>query len=764
MVKKLELTQVTYTGNTVSENMFGGNALHTRNTNDGVLVDQYAVAIDSLGIRSLRYPAGQVNQTYADGLLIKGRLPQHLVNFMEQAKANNTKVVIVTPTIIEKFDSDELAKFAKLLMVEFGDHIEAFEIGNEYWSHINESQYGNIADKSVMAIDKALSALDMDADIWIQMSNASGEFSNFKNDNQGWIDRTISSNIAIISEISQEARSIVSGVVEHYYYKRNDQYLSEANDPTNFIDLDFDIWKSYLGWDISLNITEWNIKSSNLYQLGMRAASTLIAQFGYMMEMEVDTSYVWPPQHNTTNDLAGTGQVIIDSETGVVLNSIGGAIYSMMSKQLVGLEHVMTSVTDSGSSIVNHFYADDDRAVVYIASRSEAEEQVIFSLGELFPAARLTSATLLGYDKNSSNGKHYSSAAQGYVNSDYVMINGEKYYLNEHDVRAEVSQLSILDAEPRSEFEFSLQPYQVIQLTYSLTSAKDIYGTSGSDTIVGTSLNEVIYGKSGADTLSGEGGDDRLFGSDGDDDLNGGAGNDILIGGRGNDKLEGGLGNDLLHVEHDDILIDGGPGFDIADFSSSQIGLEIYSSHLFADTAVGRIQNMEEIHGTEFSDAISFISGVVEVHGGGGDDKIWKLGDPGSSVYGGDGDDLIKLSDDTIGYGGRGNDTIFSSEGDEVIYAGSGDDFIILRTGNDEVTTGAGRDTIWINSWSDPTRVLIHDFEIGKDSLFLFGIHDLQDGLSFREYAHQEGPNLLIDNEIHWVIELKDIELGDFFL
>ncbi|MEO0407177.1 MAG: calcium-binding protein [Cyanobacteria bacterium P01_A01_bin.135] len=93
-----------------------------------------------------------------------------------------------------------------------------------------------------------------------------------------------------------------------------------------------------------------------------------------------------------------------------------------------------------------------------------------------------------------------------------------------------------------------------------------IDGTSGEDTLEGSTHNDTInglggddslYGGDGNDDMFGSAGDDRLFGQDGADSLNGGLGYDTLIGADGNDTLIGGTGSDLLiGGQGDDQLID----------------------------------------------------------------------------------------------------------------------------------------------------------------------------------------------------------------
>jgi Ca2+-binding RTX toxin-like protein len=78
-------------------------------------------------------------------------------------------------------------------------------------------------------------------------------------------------------------------------------------------------------------------------------------------------------------------------------------------------------------------------------------------------------------------------------------------------------------------------------------------GTSGSDGLIGSILN---------DTITGGAGNDLLVGLTGDDILDGGADNDVLDGGIGDDTLLGGEGNDRLVLTAGDDVAIGGKGND----------------------------------------------------------------------------------------------------------------------------------------------------------------------------------------------------------
>ncbi|MEI7934832.1 MAG: Ig-like domain-containing protein, partial [Chlorobiaceae bacterium] len=101
--------------------------------------------------------------------------------------------------------------------------------------------------------------------------------------------------------------------------------------------------------------------------------------------------------------------------------------------------------------------------------------------------------------------------------------------------------------------------------------SKVLVWTTGNDTLIGYTANEVLSGGDGNDSIEGRGGNDVLDGGIGNDTLNGGAGNDLVTGGSGNnvlygdagdDTLVGGTGNDTLSGQSGNDLLIGGAGDD----------------------------------------------------------------------------------------------------------------------------------------------------------------------------------------------------------
>lgn len=686
----VSISQIEFSNREVIHELFGGNIVYSANTNVGTPDDGFVLAHSELGIGSLRYPAGQSDQVYREGILENGQLPQHVVNFMDWAVESNTLVVIVTPTHPPVFDPAEIQTFVTLLMQHYSDQIEAFEVGNEHWNSMGETQYGEMADASIIAIQSGIGTLD-GPEIWVQMANAAGAVTDFGPDYGGWLERLDASNQAIIAELSPEAKDAIDGVAEHYYYKSQSVAVEDQTANTNYIKIEHDLWEREFQRDLSLNITEWNVKSTNGTQLGIKAASTLLAQFQYLLELEVDTAYVWPPQHNTKNDLAGSMGAVFDVESGIVINNVLGAMFDTISSSLLGLSSLDLELQTNVEDIVTYAFGDANSYVIYLSSRSDEVTEFSFDF-EHWSDMQLTSGLQIGYDVDTSDGVYFRSVEEGWVEAEFTYVNGEKYYLNEHDVGAKITTLDTL--KYNDEISLKLNPFEVVELTFSKTNSTPelITATAGDDTlstgssagyVSGQAGNDEIQGGTGGDVLFGDGGFDTIYGADGNDTINGGDHADSLIGGRGDDVLVGGDGFDWIH---------GGDGYD-------QIWGGGTADRLFGDD------------GDDWIDAGASIGSTVDAsYGGAGNDTL--LGNTGFDlIYGGTGDDLIDgghqadnlygdLGNDTL-QGDDGLDRLFGGEGDDRLYGGDGSDGHFGQSGNDTMWGGEGADRFFGGTGND---------------------------------------------------------------
>lgn len=104
--------------------------------------------------------------------------------------------------------------------------------------------------------------------------------------------------------------------------------------------------------------------------------------------------------------------------------------------------------------------------------------------------------------------------------------------------------------------------------TFTVENFDNVFGTPGSDILIGDAQGNARQGRPGNDTIRVENGDDVIGGGEGADSILGGFGSDILEGNAGKDFVSGNQGNDrlggndkLLGGQGNDILL-GGNGND----------------------------------------------------------------------------------------------------------------------------------------------------------------------------------------------------------
>jgi Ca2+-binding RTX toxin-like protein len=266
-----------------------------------------------------------------------------------------------------------------------------------------------------------------------------------------------------------------------------------------------------------------------------------------------------------------------------------------------------------------------------------------------------------------------------------------------------------------------------------------IFGGFGRDILEGGDGEDHLYGGFGNDRIVGNKGDDRMFGGWGNDLLvwNNGDGSDLMHGGSGydlvqvnfdtdlvnddlrnkdvaefsatdqgvrfarielNDQAERGLfqldiretealetnfgGGDDTAVIKGDVLeeivldLDGGDGVDTLDLSQAAAAVPV---DLAAGTVGGsKVENFENVIGTEFDDNIAGDEQDNVISGLGGVDTI----------FGGAGDDsLVANKGNDFVYGGKGNDALVWNNGDgsDLLDGGDGDDLVQVNFNTDLV-------------------------------------------------------------------------------
>ncbi|MDP3611395.1 MAG: calcium-binding protein, partial [Rubrivivax sp.] len=174
-----------------------------------------------------------------------------------------------------------------------------------------------------------------------------------------------------------------------------------------------------------------------------------------------------------------------------------------------------------------------------------------------------------------------------------------------------------------------------------------VSGGYGNDTLVGI---DNLFGSSFADNINGNGAANLLFGGAGNDTLMGGGGNDTLNGESGIDWLTGGAGTDLYM---------GGADSDVVFFEDAPAGATVnLLTGVISNDGYGNAESIfdvENLHGTHFSDHLTLGNGNSYVFGRAGNDTI--VGGNGSNnIFGGSGNDSIN--------GGSGTDTANYSSAD----------------------------------------------------------------------------------------------------
>ena len=252
-------------------------------------------------------------------------------------------------------------------------------------------------------------------------------------------------------------------------------------------------------------------------------------------------------------------------------------------------------------------------------------------------------------------------------------------------------------------------------------------GLDGSDSLYGLGGNDELDGGSGPDKLKGDAGNDQLDGGLHDDSIEGGAGNDELHGGPGDDVLEGGAGNDELDGgEGADELeggagadrLRGGAGIDIADYWSSEAGVEINlhdgtarGGDAEGDTFVGQqtieymnaegnirqavVYDIENLYGSEHADILIGDIGPNELYGNDGDDVL----------EGREGDDRLIGDRYIVGI----NISPRSTRSDDKLNGGAGDDWLEGGGGADQLRGGPGEDTASYRVFSSAVEVRLYD-------------------------------------------------------
>lgn len=637
-------TVFTFAGSTqfaVSSAMFGANDLFKYNFLSGPN-DSYPTALELLGATGLRYPGGSMTETdfdvfHPDAPPLGYTSDQPYVGvseFLEFAETEGRTATIVLPTAkmySGTLDSDHDAPrsinqiylkgvvdyVTKLLT--HGDTgpdalpdtpLTAFEIGNEYWGSggMTAKEYGQVVNALTTAIkhvfEEVLGSDAQHPQVLIQMGGPwDPQYTQGLHSSMKWADRVYQSNQDIIDQITNpDAKAVISGLVEHYYYSNKNTVFSQSSDTMNFIDADQRQWAAMGFDDLDLILTEWNVKQDNADQFGLKGASVVIEQMEYMLKLGADGAFSWPVQAGSSTYVGLTHTVDGAPE----LTPIGAA-FQLMSESLIGT-HLLAGGITEGPMEVNA-YASDTKVVFFVMSRSEAGQHVNLDV---------------------------LSLVSGYTHVDGVKIGvAAGVAVDDRWSIAELTNYAAGQLGSGSTLEFYLKPFEVMRVEFDIPQVVRFLGTTsgdrfaggigndflagvdgddslaggqgrdemsgglgrdllngwaGDDNIHGNDGNDLLYGQEGNDWINGDNGNDRMSGSTGDDTLLGGMGNDMMDGNEGNDRINGGLGRDVMSggSGSDTFVFNqpSGPAHDvIADFDPAFDRIAVYHTGFAGMTA-----------------------------------------------------------------------------------------------------------------------------------------------------------------------------------
>ncbi|ONG56096.1 hypothetical protein BKE38_07160 [Pseudoroseomonas deserti] len=323
--------------------------------------------------------------------------------------------------------------------------------------------------------------------------------------------------------------------------------------------------------------------------------------------------------------------------------------------------------------------------------------------------------------------------------------------------------------------------------SYTVADFEEVQGTKNGDTMSGGSSTAdlQLYGNDGDDSLTGGLGNDLLDGGAGNDAMSGSLGNDVISGGAGNDTLsynnagsaftvevdlisgtvskigtsgsfdqisdiegiQGTSGADIFRMNADEMMIDGGAGYDEVDYTSAgtdvSFGINVVSGPTpvaaFEDAdgeSLGMAAHVEKITGSSGDedtidgrtlDALrqngtSAVGASMNVDLGSGTVDITFTNSSYSSSVGGplhydvSGFEVVEgtANADTITggtseaeltlRGNAGDDILTGGEGDDLIEGGVGNDTINGSLGTDVVSGGDGDDTLSYESLDSGSR------------------------------------------------------------
>ena len=390
-----------------------------------------------------------------------------------------------------------------------------FEIGNEYYAidGFGASEYGAIANSFVSYISNYdTSSLQFDLEVSVQAG------------------KTAIDNRAILASFDEASLSRIDAINTHLLPINHDNlYLG---DPTFGFDGRFSELDSiYTSWrneyatlgleEPEIHVTAWSVGAAasspsevdlDFQDYGARGASTALALFSEMLELNVTEASVWGVGVGNLNSL---GEVI---DGNVVLSHFGLA-FKELRDSVVELEYLedfgSLEWTDSPIEYGHTAFAALGHAVIY-AVNGDTKVSSTINLSSKLP----------GFDVETARVVETKTIVTEYSDGHVPNASSE-------DRLYEVPRILDVSTEPSisglSDGWIQFIHGEEFQFTEATISWRHT-GSAGDDLMEGIGRADEFDGASGNDTIRGFGGNDSLIGGLGKDQIEGGDGGDILIG------------------------------------------------------------------------------------------------------------------------------------------------------------------------------------------------------------------------------------------
>lgn len=717
-------------------------------------VDAYTSAFDYLGVKAVRfsydvdvglYNLGDKNITTADALSYAANRGDGvtLCIVTKSLFKSDLDSNILTPRDVDMEKIAEIKEqITRLLsssaMMNEGNGVKvlnAIELGNEYWGlgGMTSQEYGKLVNILAKAVGEAIENSGISAalapKVLVQMGSPySAEFNsgevNSPYKDFSWSDAIRQANQDIIDQIVDiDAKSTITGLVEHYYYTQVADSFSFDSAAVRFIDRDWSVWAANGYGDRDLYITEWNNKLNNPAQFGLKGSGVMIEMFENMLKLGVDAATIWPFQHNESR-LVDTLKLNSD---GIPQLTPRGAAFKLMSESLVGANLLDSSIdTSSGFEYEVNAFSNGDEYILFLFSRADHDLDVSIDLSSQTKIGTVISGVTIGVDALSADGK-YSDAGRELSVPVY----------QDPDALATLTNTTYVYGA--SGLEIDLAPYEIIRLTFTSVGpiirlgtdlAESFRGGNGDDSIMGCGGSDDIITLGGADEVSGGSGRDKINLGTGNDSSDGGTGDDFIVGDLGNDRLIGGYGADTLFGDSGDDTVQGGRGRDdIKGGSGTDL---LYGGHeddtLLGDDGRDTLDGgfgADYLNGGSGDDTLIIDNGFDRANGAGGVDRVVSSSvslNLSSGKFRGvenaslEGNAHLKLT------GNLGANNLTGNSGNNYIFAGGGNDTLVGGKGNDTLWGGAGQDVFVFNTALGAKNVdRICDFDTRYDTFKLYG-------------------------------------------